>query len=101
MPILCERCGEAVRDGDYMTYDGKAVCEECYNTIHDVETQLKFVIDHPRLVIEYLQETLYAPAPYGTRAKEIVDDMCHWSDTCVNPDDHEYMRYSDWIMRWW
>lgn len=100
MSYLCERCGEALASDDWM-YEGMIVCEDCYNTIHDVESYMKYVEDHQKIFIEYLRETLYSPAPYGTRAKEILEDIIHWSDTCVNPDEHEYMRYSDWIMRWW
>lgn len=100
MPFLCERCGEAVPNADYV-YEGAVVCGECYEEIHDIDTMLLFIKDHPKMLMDYLEETLYAPAPYGTRAKELIEDAAHWSDTCVNPDDHEYMRFSDWVMRWY
>ena len=98
--FICARCGEPIYNDDWM-FNGEVVCEHCYEEIYSPDTQLKYIADHPKIANEYLTETLYSPAPYGTRAKEILEDIVHWSDTCVNPDDHEYMRFSDWVMRWY
>lgn len=100
MPFLCARCGDAF-EGDGNEFNGVTICDECLAEIEDIDTALKFVIDHPKMFVDYLQESLYAPAPYGTRVKEMLTDAAHWSDTCVNPDDHEYMRFSDWVLRYW
>lgn len=98
--MTCDRCHEPITDGDYYMHDTCAVCKECHDTIEDIDTMLLFIKDNPKLVYEYFQETLYSPAPYGTRAGEVIRDIARWSDTCPNPDDHEYMRYTDWATRW-
>lgn len=98
MPFLCERCGEAVPNADYV-YEGAVVCGECYEEIEDIETVSKYIEDYPNVLKDYITETLNCTDPYRERLVEVLLDIKHWSDTCSNPDE-SYMRFSDWVMRW-